>query len=43
MAVIDLVGITDFAQRQLGDVVFVELPEPGASSSRARCSEQSSR
>jgi glycine cleavage system H protein len=24
-----LVGITDFAQRQLGDVVFVELPEPG--------------
>jgi len=24
-----LVGITDFAQRQLGDVVFVELPEVG--------------
>jgi glycine cleavage system H protein len=24
-----LVGITDFAQRQLGDVVFVELPETG--------------
>ena len=24
-----LVGITDFAQRQLGDVVFVELPEIG--------------
>ncbi|GAB4576064.1 MAG: glycine cleavage system protein GcvH [Rhodothalassiaceae bacterium] len=24
------VGITDFAQRQLGDVVFVELPEIGA-------------
>jgi glycine cleavage system H protein len=23
------VGITDFAQRQLGDVVYVELPEPG--------------
>jgi len=23
------VGITDFAQRQLGDVVFVELPETG--------------
>lgn len=22
-------GITDFAQEQLGDVVFVELPEPG--------------
>jgi len=26
-----LVGITDFAQRQLGDVVFVELPEAGRS------------
>ena len=24
-----VVGITDFAQRQLGDVVFVDLPEPG--------------
>lgn len=24
------VGITDYAQRQLGDVVFVELPEAGA-------------
>ncbi len=24
------VGVTDFAQQQLGDVVFVELPEPGA-------------
>jgi glycine cleavage system H protein len=23
------VGITDFAQRQLGDVVYVELPDPG--------------
>ena len=23
------VGITDHAQRELGDVVFVELPEPG--------------
>jgi len=23
------VGITDFAQQQLGDVVFVELPDPG--------------
>jgi glycine cleavage system H protein len=23
------VGITDFAQSQLGDVVFVELPSPG--------------
>jgi glycine cleavage system H protein len=24
------VGITDFAQAQLGDVIFVELPEAGA-------------
>jgi len=24
------IGITDFAQQQLGDVVFVELPEPGS-------------
>lgn len=24
------VGITDHAQEELGDVVFVELPEPGA-------------
>ncbi|MCC7007290.1 MAG: glycine cleavage system protein GcvH [Acidobacteria bacterium] len=24
-----VVGITDFAQRQLGDVVFVDLPDPG--------------
>lgn len=23
------VGITDYAQNQLGDVVFVQLPEPG--------------
>lgn len=23
------VGVTDYAQKQLGDVVFVELPEPG--------------
>ena len=23
------IGITDFAQQQLGDVVFVDLPEPG--------------
>lgn len=23
------VGITDFAQGQLGDVVFIELPDPG--------------
>jgi glycine cleavage system H protein len=25
-----LVGITDYAQGELGDVVFVELPDPGA-------------
>ena len=25
------VGITDFAQKQLGDVVYIELPEVGAS------------
>ncbi len=25
-----VVGITDFAQDQLGDVVFVDLPQPGA-------------
>ena len=24
-----VVGITDYAAEQLGDVVFVELPEPG--------------
>jgi glycine cleavage system H protein len=24
------VGITDYAQQQLGDVVFLELPDPGA-------------
>ena len=24
------VGITDYAQQQLGDVVYVDLPEPGA-------------
>ncbi len=25
------IGITDYAQGELGDVVFVELPEPGTS------------
>ncbi len=24
-----LIGVTDYAQQQLGDVVFVEVPEPG--------------
>ncbi len=28
------IGITDYAQSQLGDVVFVELPEVGASMSQ---------
>jgi glycine cleavage system H protein len=27
---IGVVGITDYAQEQLGDIVFVELPEVGA-------------
>ncbi len=27
-------GITDFAQDQLGDIVYIELPEPGASLQR---------
>ena len=30
------VGITDYAQEQLGDVVFVELPEVGTKVERAR-------
>lgn len=30
------IGITDYAQKQLGDVVFVELPEVGASLTRGR-------
>jgi glycine cleavage system H protein len=25
-----IVGITDYAQGELGDIVFVELPQPGA-------------
>lgn len=28
------VGITDFAQKALGDVVYVDLPEPGATFSK---------
>ena len=24
-----VIGITDYAQQQLGDIVYVELPEPG--------------
>jgi glycine cleavage system H protein len=30
------VGITAFAQEQLGDVVFVELPKPGAKVTQAK-------
>ena len=30
-----VVGITDYAQEQLGDVVFVELPDVGASFDQA--------
>jgi glycine cleavage system H protein len=30
------VGITDFAQQQLGDVVYVELPEVGARVARGQ-------
>ena len=26
---IGTIGITDFAQKELGDIVFVELPKPG--------------
>jgi glycine cleavage system H protein len=29
------VGITDYAQGQLGDITFVELPEPGREVARA--------
>jgi glycine cleavage system H protein len=28
------IGITDYAQGELGDIVFVELPKPGATFSR---------
>lgn len=29
-----VIGVTDFAQEQLGDIVFVELPVPGANVTR---------
>ena len=35
------IGITDYAQGELGDVVFVELPKPGPRSPRCRCSARS--
>ena len=31
---IAVIGISDYAQEQLGDVVFVELPEPGRAVAR---------
>ena len=31
-----VIGITDFAQEQLGDLVYVELPEVGDECSRAK-------
>ena len=31
-----VLGITDHAQQELGDVVFVELPRPGATITRGR-------
>jgi glycine cleavage system H protein len=37
------VGITDYAQKQLGDVVFLELPEVGQALARASSSGPSSR
>ena len=30
------VGVTDYAQEQLGDIVFVELPQPGDTLERAQ-------
>lgn len=30
------VGVTDYAQGQLGDVVFVELPEPGSTVAKGK-------
>lgn len=28
-ATIGIIGLTDYAQKELGDIVFVELPKPG--------------
>ena len=30
------IGITDFAQKQLGDIVFIEMPDIGAKLERVR-------
>ena len=38
-----LIGITDYAQGELGDIVFVELPKVGASSRSTTCSARSRR
>ena len=38
-----IIGITDYAQNSLGDIVFVELPKPGRRSPPARRSARSSR
>ena len=32
-----LVGISDYAQNELGDIVYVELPEVGRVMSRGDC------
>ena len=37
------VGITDYAQKQLGDVVYLELPESAAMLKKGTCSGRSSR
>jgi glycine cleavage system H protein len=33
---IGTVGITDHAQHELGDIVYVELPKPGASAAKGK-------
>ena len=36
------IGITDYAQQQLGDVVYVDLPSVGTALTAGRCSAPSS-
>ena len=39
-----VVGVTDYAQQQLGDIVFVELPEIGRSVEKGRpCRQETKR
>ena len=38
-----IVGITDYAQDALGDIVYVELPEPGMELRAGRCLASSNR